>query len=368
MARAWLTVMLVASGCCCRPEKSGRVDGAPVTSTDGMWTATPSVVFSKGHTGVHSSVSDQVFHELVLRRGDETQKVLIDRLSAGYLESSASEFAAAKHATLSVEFHGHVVSVTADDGKRWRHVVLDSGAPFVCGASTKPAAPPTRDLVLADLRAAGFGTPRTCDIEGATRVLCAHANDDELWSVAIAQMLKHSLVDSEREPLDACLDPRRPALRDQLLAALRDRDAERVGLAAESLAKSNDVIVQNALAEVLTRGAPTERAGCWSTAKVTWALAAVTTTLGTAESSTRKALLDVARAPAACPDELTGKAARVYAVAALGVVKDEALRELSATCTTEHAPWKLTFTKWNEAMYANLTDAPLECLAKQFIR
>lgn len=108
-------------------------------------------------------------------------------------------------------------------------------------------------------------------------------------------MLKHSLVDAEREPLNACLDPRRPALRDQLIAATKERDVERVGLAAESLAKSNDVSVQTALAEVLTRGTPTERTGCWSTANVAWALAAVTTTLG----------------PAACPDELTGKAARV---------------------------------------------------------
>ncbi len=366
MLRAWLVFAVIASGCCCRPEKSGRVEGAPVTSADGTMTATASVVFSKGHTGVHSSVSDQVFHELVLKRGDETQKVTIDRFSTGYLESSASEFEAAKDATLLVEFHGHVVSVTADGGKRWRHVVLDSGKPFVCGVSAKPGAPPTRDLLLADLRAAGFGKPRTCDFEGATQVLCAHADDDELWSAAIAQMLKHSLVDSEREPLNACLDPRRPALRDQLLAALRDRDAERVGLAAESLAKSTDVSVQTALAEVLTRGAPTERTGCWSTAKVAWALAAVTTTLGSAEASTRKALLDVARAPTACPDELTGKAARVYAVAALGVVKDESLRELAETCATDHAPWKLSFTKWNEAMYANLTNEPLECLAKPF--
>lgn len=362
MRSAWLVFAVVVSGCCCRPEKSGRVDGAPITSTDGTMTATASVVFSKGHSGVHSSVSDQVLHELVLKRGDETQKVLIEQFSS--YQSSGSEFAAAKNATLSVEFHGHVVSVTADEGKRWRHVVLDAGAPFVCGVSTKPAAPPTRALLLADLKAAGFGKPRTCDIEGATRVLCAHADDDELWSAAIGQMLKHSLVDSEREPLNACLEARRPALRDQLLAALRDSDTERVGLAAESLAKSNEVSVQTTLATALTREAPTDSAGCWSRAKVAWALAQVTTTLGTADAATRKALIDVARAPPACPTELTGKAARVYAVAALGVVKDESLRELSATCTTDNAPWKLTFTKWNEAMYANLTDAPLECLAK----
>ncbi len=363
MRRAWL-LFAVVSGCCCRAEKSGRVDAPPITSPDGTMTATASVVFSKGHSGVHSSVSDQVFHELALKRGAETQKVVIDRFSTGYLEASPSEFAAAKDAKLSVEFHGNVVSVTADEGKRWRHVVLDAGAPFVCGMSTTPKAPPTRDLLLADLRAAGFGKPRTCDIEGATRVLCAHVDDDELWSAAITQMLKHSLVDSEREPLNACLDARRPALRDHLVAALRDSDTERVGLAAESLAKSNEVSVQTALATALSREVPTDSAGCWSRAKVAWALAQVTTTLGTADGATRQALIDLARAPAACPTELTGKAARVYAVAALGVVKDESLRELSATCATDHAPWKLTFTKWNEAMYANLADEPLECLAK----
>jgi hypothetical protein len=79
MLRAWLIIALFASGCCCRPEKSGRVDAAPVTSADGTMTATASVIFSKGHTGVHSSVSDHVSHELVLTRGAERQMVLIDR-------------------------------------------------------------------------------------------------------------------------------------------------------------------------------------------------------------------------------------------------------------------------------------------------
>lgn len=359
MRRAWL-LFAVVSGCCCRAEKSGRVDAPPITSPDGTMTATASVVFSKGH----SSVSDQVFHELVLKRGAETHKVVIDRFSTGYLEASPSEFAAAKDAKLSVEFHGQVVSVTADEGKRWRHVVLDTGAPFVCGVSTTPKAPPTRDLLLADLRGAGFGKPRTCDVEGATRVLCAHVDDDELWSAAITQMLKHSLVDSEREPLNACLDARRPALRDQLVAALHDRDAERIGLAAESLAKSNEVSVQTALATALSREVPTDSAGCWSRAKVAWALAQVTMTLGTADASTRKALIDVARAPPACPTELTGKAARVYAVASLRVVKDESLRELAAPCPAEDSDWTLGFKQWNEAMVDHLTDRPLECLAK----
>ncbi|MER2563806.1 MAG: hypothetical protein ABTQ32_23955 [Myxococcaceae bacterium] len=364
MRRAWLVLAVVGSGCCCRPEKSGRVDAAPITSPDGTLSATASVVFSKGHSGVHSSVSDQVFHELVLKRGAETHKVVIDRFSTGYLEASPSEFAAAKDAKLSVEFHGQVVSVTADEGKRWRHVVLDTGAPFVCGVSTTPKAPPTRDLLLADLRGAGFGKPRTCDVEGATRVLCAHADDDELWSAAITQMLKHSLVDSEREPLNACLDARRPGLRDQLVAALHDRDAERIGLAAESLAKSNEVSVQTALATALSREVPTDSAGCWSRAKVAWALAQVTTSLGTADGATRQALIDLARAPAACPTELTGKAARVYAIASLRVVKDESLRELAAPCPAEDSGWTLGFKQWNEAMVDHLTDRPLECLAK----
>lgn len=329
-------------------------------------TATASVIFSKGHTGVHSSVSDQVFHELVLKRGDEDpqgdHRPLQHRLPR--VERVGVRGGEGRDAVGRVP--RHVVSVTANGeavaprrARQWKAIRLWRQREAGRSADERPAA---RGPARGGLRAKW----RMCDFEGATQVLCAHADDDELWSAAIAQMLRHLLVDSEREPLNACLDPRRPALRDQLLATLRERDAERVGLAAESLAKSTDVSVQTALAEVLTRGAPTERTGCWSTAKVTWALECCTTTLGSAEASTRKALLDVARAPAACPDELTGKAARVYAVAALGVVKDESLRELAATCPTEHAPWKLTFTKWNEAMYANLTNEPLECLAKPF--
>lgn len=51
-------------------------------------------------------------------------------------------------------------------------------------------------------------------------------------------------------------------------------------------------------------------------------------------------------------------------MAALAVVNDESLRELATTCMSDHAPWKLSFAKWNEAMDANLTNEPLECLAK----
>ena len=371
MFRAWVATALVASGCCCNSEpRFSRDESAPVVAPDGKVTATAIVAFSKGVSGVHGSTSDSVVHLLELRRGGETQRVQVARFLNGYLESSPAEFEEARKAKLKVTFaaDGHVVSISADGGTTWKHVVLDVGAPFACGLSASSSGvPKTRDLLLADLRGAGFGKKRTCDLEGATRVLCAQGEDDELWGAALEQLLAHHLVDSERDPLLACLSPlvkRRPVLRDRLIAATAENDPERVGVAAEALAKSADAAAQAALALALEKTRPSDSEHCWSAAKLAWSLASITVERGEAASPVRKVLADLARAPPACPAALTGKAARVYAVAALGALKGDTLRELSATCTVERAPWTLGFTQWNEAMVGGLTDEPLECLAK----
>lgn len=369
MARSWMLTALVAAGCCCRSEpKVSSVQSAPVVSPDGAVTATASVVFNKGSAGVHSGVSDSVLHLLDLTRGKETLRVRVHEFSNGYLESTPAEFEDAKRAKLKVKFEpdGHVVLVSADEGKTWRRVVLDVGAPFVCGiGAASSAVPKTRDLVLSDLRTAGFGKRRTCDIEGATRVLCAQHDDDELWGAALEQLLDHSLVDMERAPLLGCLAPlvkKRVVLRDRLIAATSEAP-EHLEFAAEALARTADPVAQASLAQALTKP-PTDDASCWIAAKAAWALAAITIERGEADATTRQRLVDLARAPPACPTALTGKAARVYAVAALGALKDAALLELSAPCTSDPAPWTLDFTQWNEAMLAGLTDLPLECLAK----
>ena len=370
MVRLVMLAALITSGCCCRSEpKTSNVQGARVVSPDGKVTATATAVFNKGHAGVHSGVSDSVVHLLELQRGGETQRVRVREFDDGYLGSSPAEFEAAKNATLRVKFEpdGHAVSVSADEGKTWSHVVLDEGAPFVCGRSPgSTAAPKTRDLVLSNLRAAGFGTRRTCDVEGATRVLCAHGDDEELWAVALTRMLEQQLVDAERAPLVTCLSPlvkQRALLREQLLGSLTAPESARVELAAEALARSADEGAQAALTRALEHAAPTDSRQCWTTATMVWALASITIERNAADGPTRALLVDVARRQT-WPREPGCVAARVYAVAALGAVKDESLRELSATCSTTAPPWTLGFKQSNEAVLEGLTDRPIDCLAK----
>lgn len=368
MMRLFMVAALVAAGCGCRVKPKGSSgQSAPVVSPDGKVTATATVVFNKGHAGVHSGVSSSVLHLLELKRGVETQRVRVRAFDDGYLGSSPAGFEAAKNAALRVRFEpdGHVVSVSADDGTTWSHVVLDEGPPFVCG--TGPGAVPTsRDLVLSNLRVAGFGAARTCDVDGATRVLCAQGDDEELWNVALTRMLEQPLVDAERAPLVTCLSSvvkRRAALREQLIGSLTAREPERVELAAEALAKSTDEGAQTALRRALEQAAPADSRQCWTMGTLVWSLASITVERNAADAPTRTLLVDVARRQT-WPEELGCAAARVYAVAALGAVKDTSLPELSSACSTAAPPWTLGFTQTNEAVLDGLTDTPIACLAK----
>ncbi len=368
MVRLVMLAALVASGCGCRTKpKDSNVQSAPIVSPDGKVTATATVVFSKGHAGIHSGVSNSVLHVLELQRGAETQRVRVREFDDGYLGSSPAEFEAAKNATLRVRFEpeGHAVSLSADEGTTWRHVVLDEGAPFVCGSGSG-AVPKTRDLVLSSLRAAGVGKGRTCDLGGATRVLCAHGDDEELWDAALARMLEQPLVDAERAPLMRCLAPlvkQRAQLREQLMGSLTAPAPERVELAAEALAKSADDGAQTALARALEHATPADSRQCWTTATLAWALASITIERNAADEAIRARLAALARGQT-FPAEPGCAATRVYAVAALGALNDPSLRELSATCSTAAPPWTLSFTQTNEAVLGGLTDRPIGCLAK----
>lgn len=157
-----------------------------------------------------------------------------------------------------------------------------------------------------------------------------------------------------------------PPLRAKLIAYTRGKQSQ-VELAAEALVKSDDEAAQVALTTAL-RGLvdqPKSDPHCWSRGKVAWSLAGITAQRKAAPLATRELILELARAPDACPKDLTGKAVRVYAVTALAALQDPGLKELAAKCSEEPPPWSVPFEQWNEAMTANLVNRKVECLAKR---
>jgi hypothetical protein len=361
--RATLLLALLAAACTERPPPPTRAASPVVTSPDGKQTASVTVRFSKRGVGVHSGGPDQLFHELTLTSGSALKSVQLSRYTSGYMgETPEREFRNAVKAdyTLAYAPDGHALSASFDGGKTWRQVVLDTGEPFICGMGSNPA-PPTRELVLENLRTNGLGKVRTCELEGAARTLCAHRGDEELWSLAVEKFFETELVDSERYPLLECLRKEAP-MRKRLINQLQGSLARRA-LAAEALVKSGDAEAQLALTVALREllEDPARDPDCWTRAKVTWALAGITAERKDAAPATRELLLELARAPAACPGSLTGKAVRVYAIAAL---EGAGLGDLGATCAGAAEPWSVPFEQWNEAMLLRLTDRPAECLVK----
>jgi len=339
-----------------------------VRSADGAMSASAKVHFRKGHTGAHSSTSDEVAHWLEVERNGATERVLLGRwlLQTG----SADAHRAGRRANMTLAFapDGHAIAVSTDGGKTHQYVVLDHGAGFACGRGPAAVPPPTRDVVLGSLREFGLlRDKRTCDPQGAARVGCARVADDEFWAVLAPEIVTSRLVDSERDPLVECAQKaarERPATRAILIAALSKGPAE-LGAAAEALANGDAEEVQIALARDLAAlAAKGESEACWALAKATWALASITARRKALPDAVRAAMLTLARGPAACPSELSGKGARVYAVAALAAVKAPELEALAATCTGEAKPWKLLYQTWNEALVNGTHQTPIGCLAK----
>jgi hypothetical protein len=348
-----------------------------VTSPDGKIKAQALVTFSKGFEGVHSGRPDELFHVLAVESGGTTHEVELASFGGARLSPQPpGEYRAAVHATMTVQLaaDGHAASVSSDGGKSFEHVVLDAGDPFLCGVDSPASeAPPTRELVLAGLKSKGIlrhGDARaTCDIGGATRVLCAARTDAELWLAAVEMLVDAELVDAERDPLMRCAQSvakENEAIRAALVAAMARSDA---GLenGAEALAKSDDADTQSKLAGAarsIGDRAPLPTNKCWRRAKIVWSLASITVDRRAAPADARQLLVDVARGDDVCPSELTGKAARVYAVAALAALDDATLDDLAAKCSGAAEKWSVPFAAWNEAMTSNLVAQPLECLAK----
>ena len=130
--RLVLFSLLLATGCPSALEGEpppSRAASGIVTSADGTISAQAFVRYSKGGVSVTSGRPDELVHVLMVG----SQRVELARFTAGYLgETPPAEWKAAVHAELTVNFapDGHAVSVSADLGKNWRHVVLDTGAPY----------------------------------------------------------------------------------------------------------------------------------------------------------------------------------------------------------------------------------------------
>jgi hypothetical protein len=266
-----------------------REASAVVASPDGKIKAQAFVTFSKGFSGIHSSRADELFHVLAVESDGKTHDVELASFGGARLTPQPpGEYRAAVHAEMTVKLasDGHAASVSSNGGKSFEHVVLDAGDPFLCGVdSPLSEAPPTRELVLAGLRSKALvrqGDARaTCDIAGATRVLCAAPTDADLWLAAVDMLVDHDLVDADRDPLMRCAQSvakTNETIRAALVAAMGRSNA---GLenCAEALAKSADADVQSKLAGAargLGERAPLPSDQCWRRAKVVWSLASIT--------------------------------------------------------------------------------------------
>lgn len=94
-------------------------------------------------------------------------------------------------------------------------------------------------------------------------------------------------------------------------------------------------------------------------ATAAWSLASLTVERGAADPDTRALLVQLAREPDPCQTEPSqGSALRVYAVAALGALHDEALVELASKCDGKVTGWQLAFENPAEAMGV-LTNQPI---------
>jgi hypothetical protein len=338
-----------------------RTASPEVHSADGRHRATAEVHFVAGFSGAHSSRSDEVSYVLRV----DGRAVVFRHAFVG----EGLDLRTARKVVFEVRFaaDGRTVSVS-DGGPFTRHVVLEPGEPFHCSGAGAPRSPGPRALVQESL--AALTAPReqrTCDLAGLTRFLCASGDDGALWLDALGPLLSSSLVDEERAPLVRCLGRAITAhgpVREQVLAALVEPRTQAV--AAEALGSQADPSVELALAAALraTDETPESAERCERAAKLSWALASSVVARHAAVDSTRALLQHDLLAAPACPKALTGKARRVYALAALAALDAPAVKTLAASCAGSAVGTPVTFKQWNDAMLDGLTGAPLECLAK----
>ncbi len=366
--RPVILVVVGAFAACRSAPPPVRVASAEATSVDGRHSAHVEVHFIKGFSGIHSSVSDEVNHVLVV----DGQNVIVERFLDGTI-GRAIDLRAASKANFTLRFapDGHAISLN-DGGPSWSHVVLDTGAPFRCSGDGLEVPPPTRELVRQSL--SSFARPlgdRSCQLDGLTRVLCAAKDDEALWSDALAPSLSATLVDSERSPLLECLRATiatSSPIRSRVLRGLSDPN--QVETAAEALVSQTEVDVELALTQAMADLAhlPESRSRCWKQAKLSWALASVVVARKAATRLTLAHLQSELLADPACPNELTGKAARVHALLALAAIGDETVKSFASKCTGAPIVKEVRFKQWNEVMVDGLVHEPIECLAKGLAR
>lgn len=349
-----------------------------MTSSDGTVAARALVRFSKGQPGVHSSTHDEITHLLIIERDGAKHEVELTQISKSAVETTLAQFRSAASAEMKLAFapDGHAIAVSTDGGTTHRHVVLDAGAPFLCGVGQARESAATRDLVLEAVKAEGFYThvaftpERSCDIRGLTRVMCKSSGDTELWNAAVARFVDHELVDSERYPLLRCMQNEARSnvdVRATLVAGTK-RTPEEVGNAAEALAKTADVEVQRALAaalRALLEAPGDDKEACWARAKAAWSLASITVDRKDAPNEVRALFADVGRGVKPCEQRPIASFERVYAVAALAALRADApLAELASKCTGAAAALAVPFEHWNEAGQLELGGTAIECFAK----
>ncbi len=252
-------------------------------------------------------------------------------------------------AALSAAADGHAVAVSLDGGATWRAVVFDvpDHLLYVTDPWPGPAAglwsrvPDTRTLVAGILEAAARGSADTGEgpqggVRLGIRYACAHPDDEALARAATqSQLATSSLVlvgTQNAAESDACaldLARRHASVRADLRSVLRappeaGTPDQRRAIAAWVLAGSGGTDDQRALAEASDRppGPDRPREGLFRVTYL-WALAAITTRLGSAPSEVVSTLVAWATGPDRW-EYVWWSMVRAQAVRALAAVQQDA--------------------------------------------